>query len=322
MGILIRPYENADAQACCDVWREHFAGCGMAASLSPLMWEFCVVGKIFFRREDFFVALVDDRIVGFAHLTFGENGRGTANHKPAAILNAVCVEPHPLELEVAAVLIQTVVEAAIAHGDGTIRALGGPDRFAQYLLVPPLFGMMGVLASDHRIRDWLTHDKFQPVQPIDCWQVELQTLRLPMDRGQMAVRRACDVARVLTEGCDSWFLANAFGHTEQIRFNLTARGQDRVTQTATFAFMQPSHFRSEKMTAMLLLPTIPADELGVDQLTFLLAESLRQLQFERFSHVIAIAASDQPDAVTLLRRLSFRTSASGVVFERRLPAAI
>ncbi len=180
---------------------------------------------------------------------------------------------------------------------------------------------MGVPAADGRVQQWLTAAGMRASQPIDLWEVGLANLRPPMDRGQMAVRRNSNVGRVLNDECHSWFLANAFGHAEQIRFTLSTRGDERIAQEVTFFYLDPSPLRAN-ITAQLYLEKIPADPLGLDQITYLLAESLRQLQFERFGSVIAFTQADDISAVALLQRLSFRTIGSGISYRARLDSSV
>ncbi len=48
VAVEIRSYQNADAKSCCKLWNDHFASVGMPSNLDVHLWEFAVVGKIFF----------------------------------------------------------------------------------------------------------------------------------------------------------------------------------------------------------------------------------------------------------------------------------
>ncbi len=315
MSVNIRSYENADAKACCKIWNDHYANIGLPSNLDVHLWEFAIVGKIFFDEDLFLVAVENDSIIGFVHATLRSDEFNAA--PTCAIINAICVKVRDDCNEIAAKLITTLLAKPKMKGIASIAALGSPSHFSEYTLISPLYGMLGVPASDQRVQRWLLSAGFRAASPIDLWEVSLANLRPPMDRGQMAVRRNSDVGRVLNDECDSWFLANAFGHAEQLRFTLSTRGDERIAQEVTFFYLEQSPMRANMM-AQLFLEAVPADPLGIDQITFLLAESLRQLQYERFSGVIALTQANDLPAVSLLQRLSFRTVGSGVSYQMPL----
>jgi hypothetical protein len=283
----------------------------MESNISPHFWEYAIVGKIFFDAEFFLVALQDDNPVGFIHATLPVEH---INDKPTrGIINAFCVRNVSGADEIAGNLLDEILRLLAEKDIRDISALGSPTNFSQYLMVTPLFGMLGVPAADRRLQTWLTSRGFRSKYPIDLWELALTNIRTQMDRGQIAVRRSCNVSRVLSGENPSWFLANAFGHAEQMRFSLAARGEERMTQELEFYYLEHSPLRAT-LIAQVYLRSLPVDPIGIDQMVFLLSESLRQLQYERFSSVIAFTQADDQSAVELLRRLSFRSIGSGVVY--------
>jgi hypothetical protein len=309
--LTIRPYENGDARACCQLWIDHYSNVGLPSNLTPQLWEFAIVSKIFFDRDLLLLAIDDQTPVGFIHVTLAIDDDQTA--ASTAIINALCVKQCEASDAIASELIATMLQRVQTRRISMIKALGSPEYFSEYLLIAPIYGMLGVHAADHRLQRWLATAGFRAERPLDHWEVGLSNLRSPMDRGQMAVRRNSSVGRVLNDENESWFLANAYGHAEQMRFTLSTRGDDKIAQEIVFFYLDQSPMQAN-LTAQVVLQAIPVDPLGMDQMTYLLAESLRQLQYERFGSVIAITQADDQTAVGLLRRLSFRTIGSGVVY--------
>lgn len=317
MAVEIRNYQNADSTAVSGIWNSHYAMAGMPPTMSQSLWDDCVASRLFFDPKHLWIACDDGVPVGFTQLAFGCATAWQRQAHGDPILNALCIREHVNEDQIAAELIGRAIDIAGQASTGKIVAFGSPRRFAHYLVLPPLYGMMGVHATDTRAQRWLRRAGLTPARPTDCWQLPLAELKAPMDRGQMAVRRNSHIGRVINAECDSLFMANAFGHAEQTVFHLTTRSDDHVAQEIVFYCLDGAGDWADK-TAMLLPPVVPADPLGVDQLTFLMVESLRQLQYERYAAVVAVTGADDLPMNNVLQRLGFRAAATGMVYERPL----
>ena len=318
MKLAIRAYENSDGPLCCKLWNSHFEQFPNSLPIKLSTWDNCIASKLYFDRRLLWVASDSqtDKPLGFIHIAHRFDEKVCKPSPRRLILNALCIEPASDEIAVAAALIDAACVYANDQESEEITALGSPDEYAFYLLVPPLHGLLGVHADDHRLQGWLRQANFQANRPTDLWQVDLQSMRLPMDRGQIAVRRTSSVGRVLSEDCQSHFLANVYGHGEQLRFSLQSRTGEAAVSEIVFLTIEQSTFTVGKGTALLLLPAIPTSSQAQDELTFLIAESLRQLQYERYTTATVVAYADQPQVGSLLQRLSFRALASGVVYHR------
>jgi hypothetical protein len=300
------------------IWNLHQSANRSCDPISNSVFDACVIAKPFFVAEDLLILEEDTRPVGFAHVGYGGDESKSDIDFQKAMLACLCVEPHSDEAGIADSLIQAAMGRIESRSSSDVIAIGSPSRYAFYVGMAPGDGLMGVVATDTRLQRWLTHNRFDPSRPTECWEVDLASFRPPMDRGQFAVRRSASVVRVLDEFQEQWWDAVVLGHTEQIRFQLFSRQQSAITNEVSFWYTDQAFSGISSQAARIWLPKFPEDNEGRDRYVFLLSEAFRQLQTERFSTVRAIASPDQQASVSVLQRLSFRSVEHGLVFERRL----
>lgn len=316
MTIEIRPYLNRDSVHCGRLWNEHFGACGLPADMSREAWDDCVASKAFFDPELCLVASRDGRQVGFALGAYACANAWGRYQSGQPLVNALCLASDE-EDATAIVLLEELTERLSRTKSRDIYAFGGPFRFAHLMLIPPTMGLMGVHVRDERAKRWLSAAGFGPHQPTDFWQLPLIQFRPPVDRGQISVRRSAQIGRMIDIRCDSDFVAQAFGHTDQIRFHLSTGNDHSVTQEILF-HVQDLDQRFTSLWALLQTPVVPADPLGVDRLVYLIAESLRQLQYERYQDVYAVTSAENQAASQVFQKIGFHAVASGMVYRRAI----
>lgn len=315
MTLEIRAYLNDDSIHCGRLWNEHFRACGLQSEMSREVWDDCVASKAFFDPELCLIACRDGRPVGFALGAFACANAWLRHQNGQPVVNALCLASDEDDAT-AIVLLEELTERLIQEKPRDINAYGGPTRFAHLMLIPPTLGLLGVHVRDERAKRWLAAGGFLPHQPTDFWQLPLIQFRPPVDRGQISVRRSAQIGRMIDIRCDSDFVAQAFGHTDQIRFHLSATADHSVSQEILFHVPDLEQRLSSAMWAMLQTPVVPADPLGIDQLVYLISESLRQLQYERYQDVYAVTLAENQTASQVLQKIGFHAVASGMVYRR------
>jgi hypothetical protein len=230
-----------------------------------------------------------------------------------------------------------------AVGCPSVISIGAEWRNAFYIGIAPGDALMGVPARDSRLQQWLVAGGFRPIRPTEVWELELDSFRAPMDRGQIAVKRTASVGKVLDDADSNWWHAVTMGHTEQISFQLHSRMQSNCIEEASLWYTDPaiSGLRSHiaRLWLMPLAAGIQQDHLSAmttasqippmtreqqsrerteanDRRVYLLSETMRQLQIERFTTVRTVASADQQQSVSILQRLGFRSVEPGLIFER------
>jgi hypothetical protein len=212
----------------------------------------------------------------------------------------------------------SLADRFVPNQNTQVAIIGSPNRYAFYLGIAPGDGLMGVVARDRRLQQWLSRHGFEPTRPTECWEVALNTFRPPMDRSQFSLRRSMSVVRSLDEQHRSWWDAVVLGHTEQIRFQILPHQSSNVAESASFWFIDTTFAGISSNVVRLWMIDFPDDVEGRDRMTYLLSEAFRQLHSERFTAVRAIATPDQASSVAIFRRLGMKSIEPGLVFERKL----
>jgi len=311
-----------------------------------LHFEYCVLSKPFFEADDLLIIEDDDQPIGFAHVAYGANASCDAIDHQAGILAAFYLAPVANEDIAADLLLSEAMKRFDAVHCRSVISIGAEWRNSFYIGIAPGDALMGVPARDSRLQRWLTTGGFRPIRPTEVWELDLGSFRVPMDRGQIAVKRTASVGKVLDDADSNWWHAVTMGHTEQISFQLFSRTSSIYLEEASLWYADPviSGLRSHIARLWLMplaaanlsqsnLPTVPQiGPLGPstnrpdlasrdrteanDRRVYLLSEAMRQLQLERFTTVRAVASADQQQTISILQRLGFRPVESGLIFER------
>ncbi len=316
----IRSFLNTDTPWLAQLWSAHHAAAHSPSTCSVSVWDQCILSKPYFDRDELAVAVdTQNRVVGFIH--FGTGGQSRTLRGAPALIHKLCIAPQDNEDELAHRLLVHALEQLGNSGATDCYALGSYERHAFYLGVSDGDNLMGVVARDHRTLRWLDAAGFQPLRPTECWEIDLQSYRQPMDRNQIGVRRTCSIGRVLDDNDQPWWQSAVLGHCEQVRFHLMLRSPSRVEFEMMFWYPDPSIHGVDSNVVRLWLSDVPEGDEARERFLYLLAESLRQLQQERKRLVRTFASADQQPTISLLQRLGFRSADHGLVYARSLHRA-
>ncbi len=314
----IRTFRNTDVAALCKVWNAHYGDLGLECRLSGLQFELACLAKPYFSASDLLIAEYDEQVVGFLHLgPVAADDLRDARQGVEAIV-ALCIVPCDGEDAVARQLLSHAEKLLTGRKTGICRFKPLLPEGAYYLGFGPADSLIGATTSERRGCRWITTAGFSPAVPTTLWELDLANFQPPIDRQQIQIRRSSHVDREADEPQLPWWQACLLGHTEPLRFNLLNRAQQRRVCEATYWTVAVEFQTSPSMIAWLWPLQIPAEELGAEQLLFLLGESCRQLQMERLDIVRTVSAASDTQLNGLLRRLGFAAEQCGVVFEKKL----
>jgi hypothetical protein len=316
--------------------------------VKSIHFESCVLSKPFFIADDLLIIEDEEQPIGFAHVAYGANSNYDAVDLNAGILAACYIAPCANEDLAADLLLTEALKRFDAVGCPSVISIGAEWRNAFYIGIAPGDALMGVPARDWRLQQWLVAGGFHPMRPTEVWELDLNSFRAPMDRGQIAVKRTASVGKVLDDADSNWWHAVTMGHTEQISFQLFSRMQSNYIEEASLWYTDPviSGLRSH-IARLWLVPLAishpPTENLAEkkphadsqpattaisreqqcrerteanDRRVYLLSETMRQLQLERFSTVRTVASADQQQSISILQRLGFHSVEPGLIFER------
>lgn len=290
----------------------------MRCLIDALRLELCCLAKPYFREEDFLVAELDGRFVGFLHLGPLGNEQLTDAATDMAAISAFCIEPHADEASIAAALLGRALAICVDRHVNACRFKPMLPNCPFYVGLGPADSIIGTTSAESRVCSWLGSAGFEPLKPTSAWELEMIAFHAPVDRVQIQIRRSAHVDRQIHEPLLPWWQACMLGHTEPTAFQLTHRKERRVLNEVLFWSVAPELQTLPDSVFWLWPPTVSDEDAATDQLVFLLAESLRQLQSERVDLVRTVAGANENDTSNILKRLGFTPTQSGVVFEKTL----
>lgn len=312
MSFAIRTFLNTDIPMLAQIWRDHHQAVGLDCACVSNVWEYCILNKPFFDPESLWIVEYAGEAIGFLHATLGSTEDGSDVGRAWGLVNALCVRPHPEEERAVDWLLEAVDRYWLAHGCSLCLATSSPHHQAFYLGIAHGDGLLGVPVEDLRLRGWLGKRGWEAAYPNEWWEIDLTHFRPPMDRQQIQIRRQCQVSRLLDAPPKPWWEASAWGHAEELRFQLQARQAPLEVMELTFWQPDPTIYGLGSRATLLSMPPLPGSSLGMDRMGFLLAESLRQLQQERVGCVRVVVDMERSPCVQILQRLGFRSIGSGL----------
>jgi len=316
----IREFRNTDPRQLVSVWQAYYAQSGLSAPMNAAVFENCIASKVYVDSSGLLVSVGERGIDGFVHIGFGGRHDGSEVSYQRAFLSALCVVPSDTSGEVATQLFQAAESYARSLGSRDMIAIGEPREVPFYLGLAPGDGMLGVLAEERQLQQWLTKFGFAPCSESESWELVLGQYRQPMDRNQMQIRRQTYVNKMLSEPEIPWWYSCVLGQAELFSFQLNLREENRIHSRVIFWQHDPAILGSALSPLRLWPLEIPVQVEDRERLLYLLAESLRQLQMDRFVAVRYCADALEPSTASILQRLGFRLRQSGMRYRKAISA--
>lgn len=281
-------------------------------------FELAVLAKPYFVAEDLLIAVEDDVMQGFLHLSNATTPDLADTEHQRGVLSALCVTPGANEAEVAAALLRQADQMLAQSGVSSCATRPMPPDCPFYLGLGAGDSMMGITTADQRTYNWLVTAEWVPRQATSGWELFLGNFQPPIDRLQIQIRRTAHVDRLLDEPLLPWRQACLLGHTEPIGFQLTLRAEERVAQELLVWSVGQELMTTPEAIVWLWPIEVVDSTQNADQLVFLLSESLRQMAEDRVEVVRTYSDSAKTLVTSVLTRLGFRNAVSGVVLEKTI----
>lgn len=313
--IEFRCFRNEDPPRLADAWRGANLGPAAMQPMTSALLETGVLSKPYFDRAGLIVAVDGDRVVGFAHAAFGPNAARTGIETSVGTTLVVVVVPHPDQRAIGDGLL-TRCEAHLRQRGATTLLGGGSAGMSGFYL--GLYGgadLPGILDSSPEMQDVFVRAGYAPADRILVMRRPLEGFRPPVNRLQVAIRRATTLRVIDEPPRRSWWEAATTAGLATRRYELRNL-QEELLGSASFWDMQPLAGTWGVVAAGLADVVIvgPRRRQGLAQ--YLVAEALHDLAGEGVAVVETQTSDRNTAAVSLFEKLGFRAVDRGTVFRR------
>ena len=316
--IAFRPYHNSDTPQLAEIWRSQPPLRAIVQPMSAQLFEEVVLAKPYFNREGLIVATDDGAPVGFVHVGFGPNEAHNWIATDKGVISMVMVSSVSSNEELAAQLLQQGEQYLAAAGVKRILAGGYGNHCPFYVGLYGGSRLPGVLESDPQRLALFKSAGYEEQKQILVFQRDVAGFRPPMDRKQIQVRRGATVEMIVEPVPADWWQACNFGTFEQFRFELTRKADREVVAHVTFWNMEMLAATWGRHACGLIDIWVDPKLRRQGYATFLIGESIRQLQQQQVSLVEFQVVADNPAAASLVEDLGFAQIDRGFVLDKEV----
>lgn len=281
----LRPFQNCDLPAICEIWRGHGALRGKYQGMNLGLWEQMVLSKPYFDPNGFLILEDEGHPVGFVHASFGRSADQNSLDRSRGVIGQLQIIDSPKHQEYAGVLLGEALD--YLRSMGAVSAVVG-GHFPDSPFYNGLYGgsrSIGVLQDEPRAHLWYQNHGFQTGPPIQIRHWNLCDFRPLIDRQQLMIGRSFLIEAQLDPIPDNWCDACNFGISSKIGFRLRDRKSSLVVGTLIYWDMEPlvRNWGCNGMGLIELWVTPDLRQKGIA--TYMVGESLRQLKQQGVSLV-------------------------------------
>ncbi len=313
--IEFRCFRNDDPPKLADIWRSADLGPSAMQPMTSALLEACVFSKPYFDREGLIVAVDDGRTVGFAHAAFGPNADHSAIDTSVGTTLLIVVVPHAEQERIGAGLLARCEDFLRRRGATTLLGGGSAEMRSFYLGLYGGADLPGILDSTPCMQEIFRRAGYAEAERIGVLRRPLAGFRPPVNRLQMAIRRATTLRVIDEPARRTWWEAATTTGIALRRYELRGAGDD-LLGTASFWDMQPLASAWGVSAAGLMHVGIEGARRRQGLAHYLVAESLHDLAQEGVTLAEAHVALANEPALQLFTKLGFETAQCGTLFRK------
>jgi hypothetical protein len=316
--IQFRPFLNHDPPALARIWSNQPAMHALLQPLSAYELDQLVMGKPYFDRHGFIVAVDEGNPVGFVHAGFGPSEDGSRLDTSLGVTCMLMVDSHPQRSVIARDLLQRSEQYLTERGARTLYG-GGVRSIAPFYR--GLYGgsaLPGVLDQDQLFLETCRDAGYDVVGHRRILHLDVARFRPSVDRTQMAIRRSYQVATQMDPPSSTWWEACTDGLQERMRFMAVSRGNGPPQATMTFWNMEPMASCWGVHASGLIQMQIDSNDQRAAMALFLIGESLKLLAAEGTTLAEVQISDDQDELFTFFAKVGFRQTDQGTVLRKQL----
>ncbi len=317
--IRYRPFLNSDPPLISEIWRSNPPQRGMVQSVSPAQLEQFIFSKPYFDRHGLILAFEGEHPVGFVHAGFGPSDDRSALNTELGTTCMLMVNARDDLAAIAGELLNHAEQYLIDRGAREVYAGASTSGAPFYLGLYGGSQLSGVLASDTASLEAYAAAGYEESERQIVFQRSLIGFRPLVDRTQMKLRRRFQVEEYLDPPAEDWWEACTFGSTNRVRFWLDQRGSGRIScGQAALWDVEPLASNWGVRAAGVVELKIDESERRQGLGTFLLGESLRQMQSNGAVLAEAHVPSTNAAGLALFNKLGFEQTDESVVMRKSI----
>jgi GNAT superfamily N-acetyltransferase len=313
--IEYRCFRNDDPPKLADLWRSAELGPSAMQPMTSALLEACVFSKPYVDREGLIVAVEDGRVVGFAHAAFGPSADHSMIDTAVGTTLLVVVVPHAEQEQIGGGLLERCEDFLRRRGATTLLGGGSAEMRSFYLGLYGGADLPGILDSTPGMQEIFRRAGYVEAERIAVLRRPLAGFRPPVNRLQLAIRRATTLRVIDEPARRTWWEAATTTGIALRRYELRGAGED-LLGTASFWDMQPLAAAWGVSAAGLMHVGIEGARRRQGLAHYLVAEALHDLAQEGVTLAEVHATVANEPAIQLFTKLGFETAERGTLFRR------
>ena len=319
MAIHFRHFKNTDPPGILAIWQRCAHCLGPPRNITYEVFEQMVFGKLHFDYAGFFVALDDEKIVGFAHASFGPSADSDSLDYSTGVICLVLIDPDwPDPAPLANELVKSCEEYLVKSGAKII--YGGCVRPANPFYLGLYGGSEppGVLEDDHLAIKAFQSTGYAHVDSTQGYEIDLREFRPAMNVKIAQIRRQVELAAELDAVPRNWWEALTLGNHEIVRVTAKERKTEALISVATLRFMDPTcrGVVGDVCGLMDIRVAPPWREKGLA--SHVLSESFRRMAENNIVRLDAQAHDSNEPLNALLQAMKMEKTSRGLIFRKEM----
>jgi GNAT superfamily N-acetyltransferase len=311
-----RPFRNSDPPRIAEIWRDQRSQRGLAQPVTAGILEQFIFSKPYFDPEGLFLALENNKPIGFAHAGFGANDDHTAISTEIGTTYQLMLRNEHRNTSLAGDLLAHCENYLRGRGAKVIYAGGVRPLNGFYLGLYGGSELPGILSGDHVFNEACRQAGYREIDRVIVMLIELSGFRPPIARNLRQLRREVSCHETSGPAVRDWWDACTTGAFERIKFSLKRAGGNATIADVWFWDVEPlSSSWGAPAAGMFDLEVPPAERrkgLGM----YLLGEAFERLRTRGVMLVEAQTMQHNAPALALYQKLGFKKVDEGIVYRK------
>ena len=313
-----RTFHNCDPPQILKLWHDSRLGPAAAEGFPCDILELFVFSQPFFDGNGFFVAVEDDRIVGFVHAGFACDQTESSLDTRHGNIAAVVVHPEFRRQGIGLQLMRRAEEYLGNRGANTVTAGAGLDRNGFYNGIYGGLQASGFSVAAAPWAEFFGKLEYESADGTTVLQRDLTSGRDPVSSRLIRHRRRLNLVITDRVGELSWWWHVRFGQLDSLKFELQQRHDEVVVATGQIVGLDVYVPKWGVRSVGIRDVQVPEDQRRHGYGLSLVLEVCRRLREQSIQLIEAQVSRENSAALELFAAAGFEQMQELVTFQRSL----